>query len=192
MADDGSHTAYNTVGDYYAPPNAADGAFGFGARFLLAVDDYRKTARSAKYAALFVAATFLTFFFIEVLNGRRVHPVQYVLVGSAVVLFYVLLLSLSEHVGFEPAYAIAMALILALVGGYAWAVLRERKLAGLVVGLLALLYGFFYSLLQLEDYSLLLGSFGLLLALAVVMYLTRHTDWYDLSAAREDTDTRVD
>ena len=155
-------------------------AYDFGVRFLLPVDEYRKTQRSAKYAALFVLATFLTFFFIEVLNRRRLHPVQYLLVGSAVVLFYVLLLSLSEHVGFDAAYGISVLLILGLVTAYAHSQLRSPRLTALVAGVLAVLYGFFYSLLQLEDYSLLLGSLGLLLALATIMYVTRKTDWYGL------------
>jgi len=154
--------------------------YDFGVNFLLPVDDYRKTMRSAKYSALFIAATFLTFFFIEVLNGRRLHPVQYLLVGFAVVLFYVLLLSLSEHLGFDWAYLIAALLILGLVTGYSAAVLRNTKLTLLVAGVLAALYAFFYSLLQLEDYSLLIGSFGLLAALATIMYLTRRTNWYQL------------
>ena len=162
------------------------GGFDFGVHYLLPVDEYRKISRSAKYSALFIAATFLTFFFIEVLNRRRLHPVQYLLVGFAVVLFYILLLSLSEHIGFDLSYAISVGLILGLVTGYSYAVLRNVKLTVLVAGILTLLYGFFYSLLQLEEYSLLLGSLGLLLALATVMYLTRRTDWYNLATADDE------
>ena len=157
--------------------------YDFGVQYLLPVDEYRKIERSAKYSALFIAATFLTFFFIEVLNRRRLHPVQYLLVGFAIVLFYILLLSLSEHVGFDLSYLISVSLILGMVTAYSYAVLRNIKLAVLVMGILGLLYGFFYSLLQLEEYSLLLGSFGLLAALATVMYLTRGTNWYKLSLA---------
>ncbi len=109
--------------------------------------------------------------------------IQYLLIGAAVVLFYVLLLSLSEHIGFDLAYLSSVVLILGLIGGYAYAVLGSARLTGYVVSILALLYGFFYSLLQLEDYSLLLGSFGLLLALAVIMYLTRKTNWSQPRAA---------
>ena len=159
------------------PALTSFGDFDFGADLLLPVDDYRKTYRSARYSALFIAASFLTFFFIEALNRKRLHLIQYLLIGAAVVLFYVLLLSLSEHIGFDLAYALSVLLILGLIGGYSYAVLDSTRLTGLVVGILALLYGFFYSLLQLEDYSLLLGSFGLLLALAVIMYLTRRTNW---------------
>ena len=180
-----SEAAYERYTRYASVPGSYNdgqvyGGYDFGVRFLLPVDEYRKIDRSAKYSALFIAATFLTFFFIEVLNRRRIHPVQYLLIGFAVVLFYVLLLSLSEHLGFDASYAISVALILGLITAYAYSQLRSVKLTGLVAGVLAVLYVFFYSLLQLEDYALLLGSFGLLLALATVMWLTRRTDWYDL------------
>ena len=167
----------------YVSDNSSEldmGAYDFGVDLLLPVDDYRKTIRSSKYSSLFIAATFLTFFFIEVLNGRRLHPVQYLLVGFAIILFYVLLISLSEHLGFDLSYLISVLVILGLVMGYCKSVLGTLKLTLLVGGILTVLYGFFYSLLQLEDYALLLGSFGLLLALATIMYLTRKTDWYNL------------
>ena len=175
---------YDDYGNYVEPALASGGAdfdaYDFGVDLLLPVDDYRKAFRSARYALLFIAASFLTFFFIEVLNGRRLHLVQYLLIGAAIVLFYVLLLSLSEHVGFDWAYLLSAGAILALIGGYSWAVLDNRRLTGLVVGILALLYTYFYGLLQLQDYSLLIGSLGLLLALATIMYLTRHTNWQRL------------
>ena len=158
--------------------NLMSTAYNFGLSFMQPVDDYRKTWRSARYASLFIAATFLTFFFSEILKGRRVHPVQYLLVGSAVVLFYLLLLSISEHIGFDLAYLLAALVIVLLISAYAWAVLSSPKLVGLIAGILTLLYVFFYSLLQLEDFSLLIGSLGLLLALGVLMYLTRKQDWY--------------
>ena len=177
---------YDDYGNYVegAAVNSGDfGSYDFGVDLLLPVDDYRKSYRSARYALLFIAASFLTFFFIEVLNGRRLHLVQYLLIGAAIVLFYVLLLSLSEHVGFDWAYFLSAGAILALIGGYSWAVLDNRRLTLLVVGILALLYTYFYGLLQLQDYSLLIGSLGLLLALATIMYLTRHTNWTQLPSA---------
>ena len=176
-----TYVEYSPQMDPYATGTASATAgfsdYDFGVSLLLPLDDYRKTYRSARYSALFIAASFLTFFFIEVLNGRRLHLVQYLLIGAAVVLFYVLLLSLSEHIGFDAAYGLSALLILGMIGGYAWAVLDNRRLTLLVVALLALLYGFFYGLLQLEDYSLLIGSFGLLIALGTIMYLTRRTNW---------------
>lgn len=157
-----------------------DGQDRFGVRLLRPVDEYSKTYRSTNYAVLFIILTFLTFFFIEVLNKRRVHPIQYILIGGAVILFYVLLLSLSEHQFFDLAYGISAAAITALITGYSYAVLRNGKLTVLIASVLMILYVFFYSLLQLQDYALLIGSLGLLLILATIMYLTRNIDWYKL------------
>ncbi|MCB0559517.1 MAG: cell envelope integrity protein CreD [Lewinellaceae bacterium] len=157
----------------------------FGVRLLLPIDEYQKTMRSAKYAAFFVLITFLAFFFIEVLNRKRLHPIQYILVGAAIILFYILLLSISEHFNFDTAYLIACVIILALITGYCSYILQNRRLTWMMFGILALLYGFFYSLLQLQDYALLLGSLGLLLILATIMYLTRNIDWYGLRGEEE-------
>ncbi|MBC8156087.1 MAG: inner membrane CreD family protein, partial [Bacteroidetes bacterium] len=150
----------------------------FGVTLLLPVDEYQKTMRSAKYGILFVALTFVAFFFVEILDRRRIHPIQYLLVGFAICLFYLLLLSLSEHISFDRAYLVGSAIILALVTFYVRYVFQNLRLTVVFSGVLALLYGFFYSLLQLDDYSLLLGSFGLLLILGVIMYLTRNVNWY--------------
>lgn len=159
--------------------------FDFGVRLLLPVDEYRKIYRSSRYSMLFISATFLVFFFSEVLNRKKVHPVQYLLVGFAIVLFYILLLSISEHLGFNISYCISTGLILGLITAYTYALFRNVKLTALISSVLAVLYIFFYSLLQLEDYSLLIGSFGLLISLAVIMYLTRGTDWYNLQDQSE-------
>ncbi len=150
----------------------------FGVSLLLPIDEYQKTERAAKYCMLFVFLTFTTFFFVEILGGRRIHPVQYLLVGFAITLFYLLLLSFSEYIPFGSAYGTAALAVLTLVTLYAKAIFREWKLAGMVAGLLALFYGYFYVLLQLEAYALLFGSLGLLATLAVVMYLSRSVDWY--------------
>ncbi|HLA63342.1 MAG TPA: inner membrane CreD family protein, partial [Rhodothermales bacterium] len=150
----------------------------FGVRLLLPVDEYQKTSRATTYCMLFVFLTFTTFFFVEILGGRRIHPVQYLLVGFAITLFYLLLLSFSEYIPFGSAYGTAALAVLGLVTLYAKAIFGEWKLAGVVAGLLALFYGYFYVLLQLEAYALLFGSLGLLVTLAVVMYLSREVDWY--------------
>lgn len=150
----------------------------FGVRLLLPVDEYQKTMRTSKYGMMFVIITFLAFFFIEVLNNRRVHPIQYFLIGCAVILFYILLLSISEHLSFNTAYLISCTAILLLISLYAKAILKNTKHAFIIGGILAVLYVFFYSLLQLQDYALLLGSIGLLAVLALIMYLTRNINWY--------------
>lgn len=150
----------------------------FGVKLLLPVDEYQKTMRSAKYGIMFVILTFVAFFFIEILDRRRIHPIQYLLVGFAICLFYLLLLSISEHLSFDLAYLIGSCIVLIMITFYVRYVFHNSRLIILFSALLALLYGFFYSLLQLEDYSLLLGSAGLLFILGTIMYLTRHVDWY--------------
>jgi inner membrane protein len=149
-----------------------------GVELLIPVDAYQKTERSTKYGILFLVLTFLTFFLFEVFNPLRLHPVQYLLVGAGLCLFYLLLLSISEHFAFGLAYLIAAAPTVLLIGGYAAAVLRGRLRALVMTLVLGALYGYLYVLLQLEDYALLLGSLGLFAILALVMFLTRRIDWY--------------
>lgn len=156
----------------------SDESGSFGVKLLLPINEYQKTMRSAKYAGMFILITFTAFFFIEILNRRKLHPIQYLLVGFAVCLFYVLLLSISEHLSFQWAYLIGCVTILSLVSFYTKSVFNNTRLTLIFNGILILLYAFFYSLLQMEDYSLLLGSLGLVLILGVIMYLTRNIDWY--------------
>jgi len=158
-----------------APRGEFDGS-AFGVNFFLPVDAYQKTERAQKYAVLFLLLTFLTFFVYETWSPVAVHSVQYLLVGAALCLFYLLLLSLSEHLAFGLAYGIAAAAIVSLITGYAYAILAARLRALLLGGILTTLYGYLYVLLQVEDYALLLGSLGLFLILAVMMYLTRRVN----------------
>ena len=172
-----SRDAY--LGDaMYETSVTGSGASAFGVELLLPVDEYQKTSRAAKYGALFVFLTFLTFFFVETLGGRRIHPVQYLLVGFAVTLFYLLLLAFAEYMPFDGAYGLAAVAILALVTLYSRAIFDSWRLAGMVGGLLTLFYGYFYVLLQLEAFALLFGSLGLLVTLAITMYVSRRVDWY--------------
>jgi inner membrane protein len=153
-------------------------ASAFGVDLFLPVDAYQKTERSLKYGALFLLLTFLTFFLYEVFNPFSLHPLQYLLVGAALCLFYLLLLSISEHAPFALAYAVASAATVVLIGGYSAAILRGRLRALGTAAALGALYGYLYVLLQAEDYALLLGSLGLFAILALVMYVTRRIDWY--------------
>jgi len=155
-------------------------AWSFGVDFPLAVDNYTSTERAIKYAVLFVFLTFLTFFFVEFFNESRLHPVQYLLVGSGIVLFFLLLLSLSEHLPFAAAYGLSTLGVVAVVAGYTQGIFGKRAVTAVVGSLTCSLYGFLYCLLQLEDYALVLGSAALLGILAAVMYLTRKIDWYGL------------
>lgn len=154
----------------------------FGVRLLTPVDTYRMAERSAKYAVLFIALTFATLWLFEVLTKTPLHSVQYLLVGAALCLFFLLELSLAEHIGFGVAYALASGGIVGLVGGYAWAVLRHAGRAGVVAGIVTTLYGYLFVLLTNEDYALLAGTLGLFAALAAVMWLTRRVDWRDVGA----------
>lgn len=152
----------------------------FGVSLVQPVDIYHQAERAVKYAVLFVVLTFLVFFVWEIFHTALLHPMQYAFVGFALFVFYLLLVSLSEHAGFDTAYVTSATVTTLLIAGYARAVLRGRKQGLSVFGALASLYGFLYLLLRLEDYALLAGSVGLFVVLAGVMYMTRRMDWYSL------------
>lgn len=157
---------------------------GFGVRLVEPVDRYLMTDRAMKYALLFLALVFGAVFLVEALSSRPVHVVQYGLTGLALAMFYLLLLSLSEHIGFGPAYGLAAGACSALLGYYLAGVLGGLK-QGLGFGLgLSALYGLLYALLRSEDYALLVGAGVLFAALATVMALTRRVDWHHLGGAR--------
>jgi inner membrane protein len=153
----------------------------FGVNFFYPVDNYQTTTRSAKYGELFLALTFLIFFLFEILSGARIHAFQYLLVGFALILFYLLLLSTSEFIGFGWSYLVAAVATIGLITAYSSSVLWNWKQARMIGVLLAFIYAYLYCLLKAEDYSLLLGSIGLFVSLAVVMYATRKVDWYNAS-----------
>jgi len=152
----------------------------FGVKLFSPVDVYQKTMRTAKYALMFIVFTFLAFFITEVMHRLRVHPVQYLLIGLAIIIFYTLLLSISEQINFGVAYVLSAGGVIGLITGYAKAILRNRMVTVMVGGILTILYAYLYILLQLEDYALLMGSIGLFLVLAIIMYLTRNIDWYSI------------
>jgi inner membrane protein len=154
-------------------------AAAFGVNLLLPVDHYQKSLRSAKYAIMFIALTFMVFFFTEILNKKRMHPIQYLLVGLGLSIFYSLLVSLSEQINFNVAYFIASVAIIVLITGYSYSILKNFKLTAIVAIVLFSLYSFLYTILQLQDYSLLIGSIGLFVTLAIIMYLSRKVNWYN-------------
>ncbi|MBL7782781.1 MAG: inner membrane CreD family protein, partial [Saprospiraceae bacterium] len=145
----------------------------FGVEFILPVDNYQKSTRSVKYAILFIGLTFLTVFFVEMRQARPVHPFQYALIGLALVIFYTLLVAISEQVPFNAAYLIAALMTIGLTGLYAKALFESGRMALLVSGALTILYGFLFVVLQQQDYALLIGSLGLFVILGVVMYFSR-------------------
>lgn len=152
----------------------------FGVDLLLSVDEYQKTMRTAKYSIMFIALTFLTFFMIELLSKKVIHPLQYLLIGLALLIFYTLLLSISEYLVFKVAYLLASATIILLITIYSYSVLSDKLKTGIIFGALVTLYGYLYILMQMQDYALLMGSFGLFIVLALVMYLTRNIDWFEI------------
>jgi inner membrane protein len=171
-------------GQVFASPDGAMPTFlksSFGVRFYQPVDHYQLVSRSLKYAILFVALSFLTFFVVETISLQRLHAVQYTLVGAAQVLFYLLLLSLSEHVGFALAYLIGAVATVGLTGLYARAAFNSVGRAGVLAAILGTLYVLLYVILNAEDYALLIGTAVLFMALAATMYVTRRIDWYRLA-----------
>lgn len=150
----------------------------FGARFMQPVGLYQLIERATKYAVLVVGLTFVTYFLIEVVAKLRLHPLQYLLVGLANTLFYLLLLSLSEHVGFDIAYVASALASVTLISGYSAAILARRARTVMMAAVLTCLYTFLYLTLKAESFALLAGSVGLWIVLAVVMYLTRGINWY--------------
>jgi len=152
----------------------------FGVRFITPIDQYRMADRSAKYSILFLVLTFLAIWLFEVLSSLRIHPIQYLLVGVAMCVFYLLELALSEHLGFLAAYLIASASIVTLNTVYCAAVLKTVRRGAMIGAVLVVLYSYLYILLTNQDNALLVGSIGLFLVVAAVMYLTRKIDWYNL------------
>jgi len=150
----------------------------FGVTLVSPIDSYRNVERSIKYGILFITLVFTSFFLFEVSGKVKIHPFQYLLVGAALCLFYLALLSLSEFIAFALAYIVAACLSTVLVTLYSMAVLKSGQRGVLMaVGLLTT-YGFLYVTLQATDYALLIGTIGLFIALSLVMYITRNIDWY--------------
>ncbi|MEZ7011721.1 cell envelope integrity protein CreD [Aeromonas sp. S13(2024)] len=158
----------------------------FSVSLVQPVDHYQLNERAAKYALLFIGLTFISFFMFELLKGLRVHPIQYALVGMGLAIFYLVLLALTEHLGFGWAYLVAALASVLLNGFYLSHVLGGPKKGIGFAALLGLVYAILYSLLQAEEIALLLGALLLFATLALIMLLTRKLDWYqvmDYSAA---------
>jgi inner membrane protein len=158
----------------------------FGVNLILPVDHYQKATRSVKYAIMFIALTFLVFFLVELLSRRRTHPLQYLLVSIGLALFYSLLLALSEQMHFNIAYLLSALAIIGLVTAYSHSIFKRTKHTVLMGVFLTALYLFLYTVLQIEDFALLIGSVGLFIALAAVMYISRKVDWYHTQTENED------
>lgn len=149
----------------------------YGVNFFIPLDHYRLIERSLKYAILILLSCFTVFFLIETLNALKLHPIQYLLMGAAMVIFYVLNLSLSEHIGFILAYMISSLAISSLIGYYSGFILKSKAKGIQCFFYFCILFGFLYVILSAQDYALLLGSIAIFALLAFVMHATRKLDW---------------
>jgi len=166
---------FNTV---FKDFNFKKNDYSFGVSLLQPADQYAKTLRCVKYAILFIGLTFSFFFIIEIMQKKPFHPVQYVLVGIALIVFYTLLLSISEFLLFDFSYLIAAGATVLLITLYAKSHFKSWKIASAFTGVIGFVYGFIYVLISLEDTALLVGSIGLFVILAIVMYASRKVNWY--------------
>jgi inner membrane protein len=150
----------------------------FGVQLTEPVDTYRMAERSVKYAILFILLTFATLWLIEVLANTRVHPIQYLLLGAAMCVFYLLELSLAEHLTFPIAYGIACFAVVAMIAAYSRVIFRQSRHTAVITAGTTVLYGYLFVLLTNEDAALLVGSIGLFASIAGIMFATRGIDWY--------------
>jgi inner membrane protein len=159
----------------------------FGVNFLIPIDTYKETNRAVKYIIIFVGLTFTIFFFVEIMNKKKIHPIQYLFIGFSLVIFYLLLISLSEQLNFAIAYVISAISIAVMISLYSLSIVKN-KIFSISIGVkLCFLYGFLYVLLLNQDYSLLLGSVALFVILAIIMYFSRNIDWYNIELNESST-----
>lgn len=151
--------------------------FDFGVNFKIPVDEYQKSERSAKYGFLVICLTFLVFFLIQTISKINIHPFQYLLIGLALLMFYTLLVSISEHSNFLKAYSIASVSVISLITIYSKNIFKNLKFTSLIAISLTILYTFIFVIIQLESYALIVGSIGLFLILATIMFVSRKIDW---------------
>lgn len=152
-------------------------SYGLQTNFITPVDEYQQNERASKYGFLVIGLTFLIFFLIQSISKINIHIFQYTMIGIALVMFYTLLISITEHSSFSFAYSIAGTAVVALITLYSFSILQNKKFPVFIGTSLTVLYTFIYVIIQLEDYALLVGSIGLFLILAAVMYFSRKIDW---------------
>ncbi len=150
----------------------------FGVRLLIPADQYQKSTRTAKYGQLIILLAFTVLFLLEVTTKIRIHPFQYILIGAALIIYYTLLLSISEQVGYNTAYMIASIATTVLVTLYASSFLKQKSIIALFSGLMVCFYIFIFIIIQAEDFSLLIGSIGLFMIIGLLMYFSRNINWY--------------
>ncbi len=156
----------------------------FGVKLLIPVDQYQKSTRTSKYGILIILLTFMALFLVEIIQKIRIHPFQYILIGAALIIYYTLLLSFSEHIGYDMAYIVSSIATVVLISLYATTFLHSTKLSLLFTSLLGFFYTFIYVIILQQDFALLLGSIGLFLIIGSLMYFSRKVNWYSEQVAR--------
>ncbi len=151
----------------------------FGMAVLMAVDQYQMSTRTSKYAILIIILSFLSMFLIEVISKLKIHPFQYILIGLALVLYYTLLIALSEQIGFNKAYLIASISIILLLAFYTQSLFKRWSNMFVFTSMLTVFYTYVFVITKEQDYALLIGSIGLFIALAATMFATKKIDWYN-------------
>ena len=149
----------------------------FGVKLMLPIDQYQQTTRTSKYAILIILLTFVSLFFTEMIGKQKVHAFNYILIGAAMVIYYTLLLSFSEQIGYNWAYLVASSATVMLIAVFLASVLKNRKAAIIFAFILGLFYAFIYVIIQLEDLALLIGSIALFVIIAALMYSSRKINW---------------
>jgi inner membrane protein len=157
----------------------------FGVKLLIPVDQYQKSIRTAKYSVLIILLTFMALFLVEIVQKIRIHPFQYILIGAALIIYYTLLLSFSEHIGYNSAYIVSSLATVILVSAYASTFLRKARLTILFSILLVIFYSFIYVIILQQDFSLLLGSIGLFIIVGSLMYFSRKVKWYQENSSTQ-------
>ncbi|MFD2585997.1 cell envelope integrity protein CreD [Croceitalea marina] len=152
-------------------------AFSFGTNLIIPVDDYQKTERTSKYGLMIIGLTLLVFLLIQIISKIDIHPFQYLMIGLALVMFYTLLISISEHQNYLKAYLIAGSAVIGLITIYSRTILKNIKFPLLVFSSMTALYAFIFVIIQLENYALLVGSIGLFVILAIIMFASKKIDW---------------
>lgn len=151
--------------------------FSFGTDLIIPVDDYQKTERTSKYGLMIIGLTLLVFLLIQIISKIEIHPFQYLMIGLALVMFYTLLISISEHQNYLKAYLIAGSAVIGLITIYSRTILKHVKFPLLIFTSMTALYAFIFVIIQLENYALLVGSIGLFVILAIIMFASKKIDW---------------
>jgi inner membrane protein len=149
----------------------------FGVKLRLPVDEYQKTTRTSKYAILIILLTFISLFLTELIRKQRIHSFNYILIGAAMIVYYILLLSFSEQIGFAYAYLVASMATVGLITAFIASLLKNKLAAVVFACILSIFYVFIYVIIQLEDFALMLGSIALFIIIAVLMYFSRKINW---------------